>query len=735
MDKDPNQIIAGFVSVERGMDSGRSPSLLQPNQLGYIENGTVRGGFGNNRPGYRQIFINSSTAASLFNESKFQGAQYYDSGDENGSLIVQSGGNLFRFLFSAKNKLSVSDITIPGDPNPDIIPQVFMTQAEQYMVIQDAQNRSIIYDGATSRRAADDEVPIGTGPMAYGQGRLWIAQGRNFIAGDIVGGPTGVLKFTENTYLNSGGSFTVPLQTGPITAMRFVATPNTALGQGELLIFTASSVTSVNLPTSRDEWKNLSDPIQTIAMINNGAESQRSTILVNGDVFMRSKDGVRSLIQAVRNFTQPGNLPISREMRRVLRHDTLALLKYGSAVLFDNRMLMTTLSQPLPNSFFHKGLLVMDFDLISGLNDRQPPAWDGLWSGLDIYQLVVGEFEHVERCFAFCRSKTDGYISNVFVTNPGTGYTSAPAVSFSSGSATATSNLKLLSATINAGGAGYVVGDVLTLTGGASSVTSTATVTTVSAGAVTAVVVRKPGVYTVLPSNPISTTGGTGAGCKLNGVWGVNAVVITDNGSLYTTVPVVSIAGGLGAAAVAATNMRNEIWEITTDLRFDMPVDAGGIWTEERITTTIETPSWQFTVGGSNGGNIKRLDRADMWVDNVIGNVNFTIKFKPDQNPCWLDWFQWQICASYKDCGPSINCNPKTLQPQFRPNMRIQAPPGFCNPQTLTPYNAGYEFSARIQWTGPCEIHLFRMHCYKIQDEVHAPCVTSETCKEVECTC
>ena len=71
--------------------------------------------------------------------------------------------------------------------------------------------------------------------------------------------------------------------------------------------------------------------------------------------------------------------------------------------------------------------------------------------------------------------------------------------------------------TVTAGGAGYVVGDMLWLVGGTSSTVGAFTVKTVSGGAVTAVTPAYPGTYTATPSNPISTTtSGAGSGCTLH---------------------------------------------------------------------------------------------------------------------------------------------------------------------------------------------------------------------------
>lgn len=73
-------------------------------------------------------------------------------------------------------------------------------------------------------------------------------------------------------------------------------------------------------------------------------------------------------------------------------------------------------------------------------------------------------------------------------------------------------NVGAISAKPVAGGSGYVVGDVITLSGGTSSVTTQLTVSSVSGGAVTGVTVSRAGSYTGLPQTPVSQGSTTGSG-------------------------------------------------------------------------------------------------------------------------------------------------------------------------------------------------------------------------------
>ena len=68
------------------------------------------------------------------------------------------------------------------------------------------------------------------------------------------------------------------------------------------------------------------------------------------------------------------------------------------------------------------------------------------------------------------------------------------------------------------GGTGYKLGDILTLAGGtgtAATVLVTALGNTSGAGPVLAVQLATPGAYSIPPTNPVGTTGGTGTGCTL----------------------------------------------------------------------------------------------------------------------------------------------------------------------------------------------------------------------------
>lgn len=91
------------------------------------------------------------------------------------------------------------------------------------------------------------------------------------------------------------------------------------------------------------------------------------------------------------------------------------------------------------------------------------------------------------------------------------------------------------------GGTGYQVNDVLTMVGGTCTTQPAIKVVTVSSGAVATYSPSVAGSCSVLPTEPISLTGGHGTGATLAGLeWQVASIALTAAGSGYSSTPAVS---------------------------------------------------------------------------------------------------------------------------------------------------------------------------------------------------
>lgn len=258
------------------------------------------------------------------------------------------------------------------------------------------------------------ELPAGTA-MDYYMGRIWVANGREYIAGDIVGGPSGtaaygfrdsILKMTENAFTVSGGAFIVPTNAGNIRALKHPANLNTALGEGQLLPMTRRNIYSTNVVPDRAAWVTLSEPIQRVAQINFGTVSDRSVVTVNGDLYYQSVDGTRSFTQSIRDFNAgPGNVALSNEVQRAVNLNDKSLLHVATGVEMDNRLLQSALPYQTPVGIAHKALLPLNFDVLSTLGEKHAPAWEGAWEGIPFLKLLKGDFGGRQRCFAIIWSE------------------------------------------------------------------------------------------------------------------------------------------------------------------------------------------------------------------------------------------------------------------------------------------------------------------------------------------
>lgn len=246
----------------------------------------------------------------------------------------------------------------------------------------------------------------------YGLGRNWIClpDGQSYIGSDIVGSSSGsiaykfrdsILNVTENNYLAGGGVFRVPGSGQQITAMRFPATLDSSLGQGPLQVLTQNTIFSCNAPIQRQEWQDMTNPIQTQSLVGAGGQSQDACIAVNGDLWFRSIDGIRSLKLARQDFqTLYGNTPQSVEMNRTISEDDRSLLNFSSEINFDNRLLCTADPTPSPSGTYHTKIIALNLDPNSSIRVKNPPIYDGVWQGLNVLKLVTGTFSGLERAFA-----------------------------------------------------------------------------------------------------------------------------------------------------------------------------------------------------------------------------------------------------------------------------------------------------------------------------------------------
>ena len=177
-----------------------------------------------------------------------------------------------------------------------------------------------------------------------------------------------------------------------------------------------------------------------------------------------------------------------------------------------------------------------------------------------------------------------GSIGTIAVTNPGSGYTSAPSVSISAPNqangvqATAIASLTgntVSAITITEAGTGYTSAPTVTLSGGGgANATAVASYTTFATGTVSVTVLNGGSGYTNAANVVVSFSGGGGTNAAATAVVSggiITQVVMTNPGSGYTSAPSVSVTGGGGSGAILRAN-------VVTTPNVDVEVFSGRVW-------------------------------------------------------------------------------------------------------------------------------------------------------------
>jgi len=325
------------------------------------------------------------------------------------------GGRLFRIVPGATTAKVTEVAPVVDSPvnlrNRKDSPIGYMLQADKWLIVQDGDSKPIIYDGRTARRSITTtdpnatEVPSGT-IMAYGMGRIVvIVNDRDVAFGDLYGSHEGtdpsdsLILFTERNFLAGGFDAAIPFSNGVATGASFFPQLDTSTGNGQLMVFAERGASSFFMSLPREQWQTSQFQIQSLS--TTGLRGHRSISVANEDLWFRAEDGFRSYRQARSESGGWAHIPLSTNVRQFIDVDTSWLLKYGSTIYFDNRVIATCSPSWNDGRPMHSGLVVVDFDVLSSFGQKYRPAWDGHWNKFQISQLVTGQFNGTTRAFAF----------------------------------------------------------------------------------------------------------------------------------------------------------------------------------------------------------------------------------------------------------------------------------------------------------------------------------------------
>lgn len=232
-------------------------------------------------------------------------------------------------------------------------------------------------------------------------------------------------------------------------------------------------------------------------------------------------------------------------------------------------------------------------------------------------------------------------VQSVTVTTSGNGYNAAPTVNFGGpgAGAAATAYLGVLNFVINAGGAGYTVGDLVMIPKFIGLANPLLTVATVAAGAITGLTLTSQGLVSIPLGAPTAllTVSGAGAGATVTPNWGVVSIVVTARGTGYTAAPAITLTLG-GPPVLQGTAIANVSGSLVGNA---IAAYAGRAWIASgRSVIFSDAGSYPSFVGSGSSFNIPDQTLAfninALWVANnylyifgdssvdVLSNVSIT---------------------------------------------------------------------------------------------------------------
>jgi len=429
---------SGSFDFSQGVDSSKATTIASPlnpnglsnSQLAWLMNGTVRDTGISQRNGWN---LNGTILkANPANPPLFQGKFLVTPTDGSQPFyLIAVSGQIYQMNVDTGATINLS--TKFALSHPASQPYFYFVQAGTqfaFVVIQAGDNVTLplllTFTGGNCtgfKRSAgiigvgdpNNQIPAATA-MVYYQGRIFYAQGATVSGGDIVGGThqdASVLYVTENPLATGGDGFALPGQSGNIRSLFYNAQLDASLGQGILYIGTRQTIYMLQVPISRASWiaaGNSNQPLLAPVQLTQGTVNDRTVVAVNSDNFYQTLlPSVASLGLQTRYFSQWGNTPISTNENRILQFVNRALQHFCSGCQFDNRLLQTTLPIQTPSGVVSTAIMPLDFNIISAFNKQLPPAWEGHYEGLQIFQLGSGDFGGLERCFATVLNATGDF--------------------------------------------------------------------------------------------------------------------------------------------------------------------------------------------------------------------------------------------------------------------------------------------------------------------------------------
>lgn len=143
-----------------------------------------------------------------------------------------------------------------------------------------------------------------------------------------------------------------------------------------------------------------------------------------------------------------------------------------------------------------------------------------------------------------------------------------------------------------------------------------------------------------------------------------------------------------------------------------------------KIRWMFETGEIAFPTEQAQGYfDMKQLFGGEIRVTQMEDEVEFKLRWKPDNHPCWFVWEWWEECAPVGAECDYINqgeCRDwSSALPQSRPAMGIPQPPDYCDSNGMKARNF-YTIQLRLDVRGYCKLNAIRLAAMQLDQPVIA---------------
>jgi hypothetical protein len=150
---------------------------------------------------------------------------------------------------------------------------------------------------------------------------------------------------------------------------------------------------------------------------------------------------------------------------------------------------------------------------------------------------------------------------------------------------------------------------------------------------------------------------------------------------------------------------KNRLYEFTVDYNDDFGPDGS-----KRIESFFTTGRYDFSKSGVTNKFIrKKITGGEMWMSEISGQVDSSVDFRSDSNPCWSEL---KVPTAYgcDPCSPVVNgCVPQRGGNRYKRYKFNTPDPSECNDISGIPAVEGSEFQIKINLTGTATVDRVRL--------------------------